>query len=91
MTKKTQIIFSPQLARQLLKENYHIIDIQPNSTNPERTVFFFKNEEGLESIINKYQQDQQLNKINRTNNKKQATEPQHKSNTFKRERLESEW
>lgn len=59
MTKKTQIIFSPQLARQLLKENYCIVDIQPNSTNPERTVFFFKNEEGLESAINKFQQTKQ--------------------------------
>lgn len=59
MTKKTQIIFSPQLARQLLKENYCIIDIQPNTTNPERTVFFFKNEEGLETVINKYQQNKQ--------------------------------
>jgi hypothetical protein len=59
MTKKTQIIFSPQLARQLLKENYYIVDIQPNITNPERTVFFFKNDEGLAEAINNYQQTKQ--------------------------------
>jgi hypothetical protein len=65
MTKKTQIIFSPQLARQLLKENYQIIDIQPNSTNPERTVFFFRNDPGLTDAINNFQQI----KTNLTTNK----------------------
>jgi hypothetical protein len=59
MTKKTQIIFSPQLARQLLKDRYVIVDIQPNSTKPERTVFFFRNDDGLEEVINKFQQSKQ--------------------------------
>jgi AmiR/NasT family two-component response regulator len=61
LTKKTQIIFSPQLARQLLKESYQIVDIQPNTTNPERTVFFFRNDSGLMEVINNYQQAKQQN------------------------------
>lgn len=59
MDKDTLLIFSSEMARQLLKMGYTIVDIKPDKldTDGKRSVFVFKNENGLkdamQSLINK--------------------------------------
>lgn len=52
--QQTIVIFNPALARNLLKEGYKIIDIKPNRSEPERTVFVFLVQDGLMDIVNNY-------------------------------------
>ncbi len=49
MERKAITIFTANKARELLKAGYTIIDIKPDKNDPEgkRSVFVFKNEEGL--------------------------------------------
>ena len=47
-------IFSARLAKKLIKSGYHVIDIQPNNANPERTVFIFKGTNELINFVNGY-------------------------------------
>ena len=44
MTEQTKCksIFSPKLARALLKEGYTIKDIKPSRESPDRTIFLFE-------------------------------------------------
>lgn len=52
MEQRTSIlVFTAKLAKQLLKLGYTVIDIKPHRDNKERTIFVFKNENGLESKI----------------------------------------
>lgn len=48
-------ILSAKVARTLLKEGYSISDIKPMRENPDRTVFIFKNEEGLYDVLNSFE------------------------------------
>ena len=43
--RETKLIFSPNVARKLLKLGNTIIDIKPNRNNKLKTVFVFKNDE----------------------------------------------
>lgn len=43
--RDTKLIFSPNVARKLLKLGNIIIDIKPNRDNKLKTVFVFKNDE----------------------------------------------
>ena len=43
--KDTKLIFSPNVARNLLRLGNTIVDIKPNKENKLRTVFVFKNDE----------------------------------------------
>ena len=47
--KDTVIIFTAKKARALLKMGYTLVDIKPDKTDPDgkRSVFVFKNENGL--------------------------------------------
>lgn len=47
--KENVVIFTASKARELLKKGYVITDIKPDKSDPDhkRTVFVFKNEEGL--------------------------------------------
>ena len=49
MEKKAITIFTASKARDLLKDGFTIIDIKPDKTDLDgkRSVFVFKNEEGL--------------------------------------------
>lgn len=49
MEKKAITIFTASKARELLKDGFTIIDIKPDKTDLDgkRSVFVFKNEEGL--------------------------------------------
>lgn len=44
--KNTIVIFSASKARELLRNNFKLIDIKPDKTDPDhkRSVFIFKNE-----------------------------------------------
>ena len=46
-------IFSPRMARILLKNGYEIIDIKPFKENRDKTIFIFKNEDGLINTISR--------------------------------------
>lgn len=49
MKKETIVIFTANTARRLLKDGFTITDIKPDKTDPDgkRSVFVFKNEDGL--------------------------------------------
>ena len=54
MKKDVITVFTAKKARKLLKEGYQIVDIKPDRLDPDhkRTLFLFKNEDGLmEKII----------------------------------------
>lgn len=53
MKKEAVSIFKAYVARQLLKQGYQIIDIKPNNENSERSVFVFKNDDGLMEEVNR--------------------------------------
>lgn len=52
--KDTILVITAQLARRLLKEGYKIVDIKPDKNNHDRTVFIFKNENGLQDKIREF-------------------------------------
>ncbi len=64
MEKKAITIFAANKARELLKEGYTIIDIKPDKNDPEgkRSVFVFRNEEGLLDKINNSKHTHSLQK-----------------------------
>lgn len=41
------IVYKRSLARQLVKQGYQVVDIQPNKKDENKTVFFFKNEKSI--------------------------------------------
>ena len=49
MKKDVITVFTAKVARKLLKEGYTIVDIKPDRLDPDhkRTLFLFKNENGL--------------------------------------------
>ena len=49
MKKEVITVFTAKKARKLLKEGYQIVDIKPDRLDPDhkRTLFLFKNEDGL--------------------------------------------
>ena len=54
MKKEVITVFTAKVARKLLREGFIIVDIKPDRLDPshKRTLFLFKNEDGLmEKII----------------------------------------
>lgn len=49
-----KLIFSPQIARTLLKAGYTIVDIKPRKDSPDEVVFIFEVEDGFYEIIEKW-------------------------------------
>ena len=49
MKKEVITVFTAKVARKLLREGYQIVDIKPDRLDPDhkRTLFLFKNEDGL--------------------------------------------
>lgn len=45
---------NPNLAVYLLREGYTIIDLKANKNDPRRTVFVFREEDGLDDVMTKY-------------------------------------
>lgn len=54
--KEAITVFKPVIARKLLKDGYKLIDIRPDKTdfNKQRSLFVFKNEDGLMNKIKEY-------------------------------------
>ena len=53
MNKEAITIFTASKARELLKDGFTIIDIKPDKNDPDRkrSLFVFKNAEGLEDKL----------------------------------------
>jgi hypothetical protein len=47
-------VFSNKLAKSLIKQGYVVGDIVPNNKYPQRSVFYFKNENGIVKIVEDY-------------------------------------
>jgi hypothetical protein len=50
----TITIFTAKYARRLLKENFRIVDIKPNNTNKDRSVFIFEKTKELVEFMHKH-------------------------------------
>lgn len=57
MNRQYITVFSPALARHLLKKRYKIIDIKPNRDIANASVFVFLNEDRIFEIIKNYNAD----------------------------------
>ena len=44
-TRVSRLVCDPRIARKLLKRNFVVIDIKPNKSNPDKSVFIFENTE----------------------------------------------
>jgi hypothetical protein len=53
MEEKNLMVFTSQMARQLLRQGYQIVDIRPDKLDKDgkRSVFLFKNENNLKGAI----------------------------------------
>jgi hypothetical protein len=56
MQKENIIIFSPALARKLIKMGFQIIDIKPDKINSIKSVFVFKRNQAIVNELEKYKQ-----------------------------------
>lgn len=44
-TRVSRLVCDARVARKLLKKGYVVIDIKPNKSNPDKSVFIFENTE----------------------------------------------
>ena len=44
-TRVSRLVADPRIARKLLKKGFVVIDIKPNKSNPDKSVFIFENTE----------------------------------------------
>lgn len=51
MERENRIVFKGSIARQLLREGYTIVDVKPDRINSDKSVFVFRNDEGLEDRL----------------------------------------
>ena len=51
MQEQVKLIFAGKIARALLKKGYTIVDLKANKDYPDRTVFIFRNDEGLKEDL----------------------------------------
>ena len=42
-TRTSRLVCDARVARKLLKKNFVVIDIKPNKSNPDKSVFIFEN------------------------------------------------
>lgn len=52
--KKVRHVFSPAVARKLLRDGYRVVDIKPSRTDPRRTIFLFEVEPGFLDALQRY-------------------------------------
>lgn len=50
-TRVSRLIADPRIARKLLKKNFVVIDIKPNKSNPDKSVFLFENTEAFKIAL----------------------------------------
>lgn len=51
MERENRVVFKGSIARQLLREGYTIVDVKPDRMNSNKSVFVFRNDEGLEDRL----------------------------------------
>ena len=61
MVAKAKIVFSPQVARHLLKRGYKIIDIKPSRENRKKTLFVFEGDKNIGATIAEYAKQKKQN------------------------------
>ena len=47
----SRLVTDPRIARKLLKKGYVVIDIKPNKSNPDKSVFIFENTEEFKAAL----------------------------------------
>ncbi len=52
--KRAKLVFSPKVARFLLKNGMQIIDIKPDKNDKEKTIFVFDETEEFQGIMELY-------------------------------------
>lgn len=50
-TRVSRLVTDPRIARKLLKKNFVVIDIKPNKSNPDKSVFIFENTEAFKVAL----------------------------------------
>lgn len=50
-TRIDRLITEPKIARKLLKLGHFIVDIKPNKSNPDKSVFIFRNTDKFKSDL----------------------------------------
>ena len=50
-TRVSRLVTDPRIARKLLKKNFVVIDIKPNKSNPDKSVFIFENTEAFKIAL----------------------------------------
>jgi len=54
MDEQGKLIMNPNMAVFLLRKGFTIIDLKANRNNPTRSIFVFRNEEGLNEAMTEY-------------------------------------
>jgi|GEM_PF-4064014 len=57
MTIKKKRIISYRIARELIRQGFRVIDIEPNNINKERTVFIFENNIALQTYLKQHRKE----------------------------------
>ena len=50
-TRVSRLVTDPRVARKLLKRNFVVIDIKPNKSNPDKSVFIFENTDSFKVAL----------------------------------------
>ena len=50
-TRVSRLVTDPRVARKLLKKGFVVIDIKPNKSNPDKSVFIFENTEEFKVVL----------------------------------------
>ena len=50
-TRVSRLVTDPRIARKLLKKGFVVIDIKPNKSNPDKSVFIFENTEDFKVAL----------------------------------------
>ena len=67
-TRVSRLVCDARVARKLLKRNFVVIDIKPNKSNPDKSVFIFENTDefkvALEEVTAEIKAKDELKKEN---------------------------
>ena len=50
-TRVSRLVTDPRVARKLLKKGFVVIDIKPNKSNPDKSVFIFENTDSFKVAL----------------------------------------
>ena len=55
--KRAKLVFSPKVARFLLKHGMQIIDIKPDKNDKDKTIFVFDETEEFQGVLESYKNE----------------------------------